>query len=96
MKKRKNKKDVIALALDYYTKSMEGAIKENWVDTVESLLALYTSIHMSSVLIHRKLLDSGISFKEIEVTRKVGEALGENVVDEATGVFRVKADNEEN
>jgi len=79
---------------EIYTKILTMLMADGHTSSLAGFIYIFAANEMISELIHRKLLDSGITLDQINNLREAAEKAGMDMVAQASGLYVTEKDGE--
>ena len=79
---------------EIYTKILTMLMAEGHTNSLSGFVYIFAANEMIGELIHRKLLDSGVSLEQIQSLKETAEKAGMDMVAKASGMYITEKDGE--
>ena len=92
-KKPENEFDIHKVE-EIYTKILSMLMAEGHTNSLAGFVYIFAANQMIGELVHRKLLDSGVSLDKIRGLRETAEKAGIDMIAKASGMYVTEKDGE--
>jgi len=92
-KKPENEFDIHKVE-EVYTKILSILMAEGHTDSLAGFVYIFAANQMIGELMHRKLLDSGVSHDQIRGLKETAEKAGMDMIAKASGLYITEKDGE--
>ena len=89
-----NKSFDIEKVEEIYTEFLTHMMAKGYTRSLEGYIYIYAAIEMINQLIHRKMLDIGLSHEQLDSLKKTAEKAGMDMVARASGLYITEKDGE--
>jgi hypothetical protein len=79
---------------EIYTEFLSQMMKKGHTTNIEGYIYIYAAVEMIHQLIHRKMLDIGLSHDQLDSLKKTAERAGMDMVARASGLYITEKDGE--
>lgn len=79
---------------EIYTNFLTEMISKGYTNSIQGYIYIFAAAQMISLLIHRKLLDIGLTHEQLASLKKTSEKVGLDVIAQAKGQYVSKDDGE--